>query len=127
MKLLTFFHKQFSSVFELLSNAFWLLSAELLAKISRIFTVVVLAAQLSATSYGTAMLALAFHDVFGLLLRAGVGSQIINCSSDKLAKYARNGIFIQWAICLFIAFTQFSSANYFAAFTIMRKLQHYYK
>jgi PST family polysaccharide transporter len=115
MKLLTFFHKQFSSVFELLSNAFWLLSAELLAKISRIFTVVVLAAQLSATSYGTAMLALAFHDVFGLLLRAGVGSQIINCSSDKLAKYARNGIFIQWAICLFIAFTQFSSANYFAA------------
>jgi len=114
MKLLIFLDKQFSSVFELLSNAFWLLSAELLAKISRIFTVVVLAAQLSATAYGTAMLALAFHDVFGLLLRAGVGSQIINCSPDKLAKFARNGIFIQWILCLFIAISQFSSANYFA-------------
>ena len=28
---------------------------------------------------------------------------------------SKDGIFIQWAICLFIAITQFSSANYFAA------------
>jgi PST family polysaccharide transporter len=98
----------------LLSNATWLLSAEVVAKASRIITIVVLAVQLSPTSYGTAMLALAFHDVFGLILRAGVGSQIINCKPEQLESFAKNGIVIQWGLCLTIAIGQFSSANYLA-------------
>ena len=112
MRLLHFFRIQLNSVIELLSNTIWLLSAEFVAKISRIFTIIVLAAQLSPMSYGTAMLALAFHDVFGLLLRAGVGSQIINCKPHQLESFAKNGILIQWGICLAIAIGQFSSANY---------------
>ena len=98
MRLLHFFRIQLNSVIELLSNTIWLLSAEFVAKISRIFTIIVLAAQLSPMSYGTAMLALAFHDVFGLLLRAGVGSQIINCKPHQLESFAKNGILIQWGI-----------------------------
>ncbi|TWX67843.1 oligosaccharide flippase family protein [Colwellia demingiae] len=115
MQLLHFFRIQFNSVIELLSNTIWLLSAEFVAKTSRIFTIIVLAAQLSPMSYGTAMLALAFHDVFGLLLRAGVGSQIINCKQHQLENFAKNGIVIQWGICLTIAIGQFSSANYFSS------------
>jgi hypothetical protein len=115
MQLIQFFRIQFTSVIELLSNAIWLLSAEFVAKISRIFTIVVLAAQLSPTSYGTAMLALAFHDVFGLLLRAGVGSQLINCKLHQLENFAKNGIIIQWAICLTIIIGQWSSADYFSS------------
>ncbi len=46
MLLLPLFRIQFNSVIELLSNTIWLLSAEFAAKISRIFTVIVLAAQL---------------------------------------------------------------------------------
>lgn len=110
-----FLRTQINSVIELLLNATWLLTAEFVAKISRIFTIVVLAAQLSPISYGTAMLALAFHDVFGLLLRAGVGSQIINCKAHQLESFARNGIIIQWAICLTIVITQWSSAEYFSS------------
>ncbi|PKI18160.1 oligosaccharide flippase family protein [Colwellia sp. 12G3] len=115
MQLIQFFRIQLNSVIELLSNAVWLLSAEFVAKISRIFTIIVLAAQLSPTSYGTAILALAFHDVFGLLLRAGVGSQIINCKPHKLEGFAKNGIIIQWGICLTIAVGQFSSASYLSS------------
>ena len=115
MLLLPLFRIQFNSVIELLSNTIWLLSAEFAAKISRIFTIIVLAAQLSPTSYGTAMLALAFHDVFGLLLRAGVGSQIINCKPHQLENFAKNGIIIQWGICLTIVIAQFSSASYLSS------------
>ena len=119
MQLIQFFRiqlkAQIHSVIELISNAAWLLSAELIAKISRIFTIVILAAQLSPTSYGTAMLALAFHDVFGLLLRAGVGSQIINCKPEQLTSFAKNGVIIQWAVCLTIAIGQFTSAGYLSS------------
>ncbi|MFT7008257.1 MAG: O-antigen/teichoic acid export membrane protein [Colwellia sp.] len=115
MQLIQFFKIQVNSVVELLSNATWLLTAEFISKISRIFTIVVLAAQLSPTGYGTAMLALAFHDVFGLLLRAGVGSQLINCKPHQLESFAKNGIIIQWAICLTIAIAQWNSADYLSS------------
>lgn len=115
MQLIKFFRIQFNAVLELLSNTAWLLSAEVVAKTSRILTIIVLAAQLSPTSYGTAMLALAFHDVFGLLLRAGVGSQLINCKPHQLESFAKNGIVIQWGICLIIAIGQWSSADYLSS------------
>ncbi len=115
MQLIHFFRIQFNSVLVLLSNAIWLLSAEFIAKISRIFTIIVLAAQLSPISYGTAMLALAFHDVFALLLRAGVGSQLINCKPQQLESFAKNGMFIQWGICITIAIAQLSSADFLAS------------
>ena len=114
MQLLHFFRIQIHSVVELLSNTIWLLSAEFVAKISRIFTIIVLATQLTPMSYGTAMLALAFHDVFALLLRAGVGSQIINCKAEQVENYAKNGMIIQWGICLIIAVSQISSASFLA-------------
>lgn len=115
MQLFNFLKLQLSAVLGLLQNATWLLGAEVVAKLSRIFTIIVLADQLSLTSYGTAMLALAFHDVFGLILRAGVGSQIINCKPSQLESYAKNGVVIQWAICLTIAIVQFSSSDYLAS------------
>ncbi|MCO4800321.1 MAG: oligosaccharide flippase family protein [Colwelliaceae bacterium] len=115
MQLIQFFRIQFNSIMGLISNTVWLLSAEFIAKISRIFTIIVLAAQLSPTSYGTAMLALAFHDVFALLLRAGVGSQLINCKQHQLERFAKNGLFIQWAICITIAIGQWTSADFLSS------------
>jgi O-antigen/teichoic acid export membrane protein len=115
VQLMSLFRTQVKAVIELLSNTIWLLSAEFVAKVSRIFTIVVLAAQLSPISYGTAMLALAFHDVFALILRAGVGSQIINCKQAQVASFAKSGIVIQWAICLTIAIGQWSSADFLSS------------
>jgi PST family polysaccharide transporter len=96
---------------QLFSNAAWLFSAELLAKISRIVTIVVLAVALTPVSYGTAMLALACHDMLALLLRAGTGAQIIRCKENELASFAKNGATIQWGICLILACVQYLIAD----------------
>ena len=95
----------------LFSNAAWLFGAEILAKLSRIVTIIVLAFMLAPVSYGTAMLALACHDLFSLLLKAGAGPQIIRCSEQQLAQYVQNGIVIQWGICALLILLQMSLAG----------------
>jgi PST family polysaccharide transporter len=102
-------------VLQLFSNAMWLVGAELLAKVSRIATIVVLAVELTAISYGTAILALACHDMLAILLRAGAGAQIIRCDERDLPSYAKNGATIQWLICLTLASVQYFIADYIAA------------
>lgn len=97
---------------QLFSNTAWLLSAEVFAKLSRIITLVVLAASLTPISYGTAMLSLAVHDMLSFLLRAGAGTQIIQCQANNLIKYAKNGATIQWIICLTLAAVQFALADF---------------
>lgn len=92
---------------QLLTNTAWLFSSEILAKLSRIITIIVLTSSLTPISYGTAMLSLAVHDMLSFLLRAGAGSQIIQCKADDLIGYAKNGATIQWIICLTLAVSQF--------------------
>jgi O-antigen/teichoic acid export membrane protein len=87
----------------LLDNTTWLLLTEVAAKISRILVILALAAHLSAIEYGTVMLALACHEVLRLILRSGAGTQIIQCSEDKLKQYAKNGAILQWLVCLSLA------------------------
>lgn len=97
---------------QLFSNAAWLFSSEIFAKLSRIITIVVLAASLTPISYGTAMLSLAVHDMLSFLLRAGAGTQIIQCKPNDLISYAKNGATIQWIICLTLATLQFFLADF---------------
>ncbi|MFQ3218962.1 MAG: O-antigen/teichoic acid export membrane protein [Paraglaciecola sp.] len=87
----------------LLSNISWLLGSEIAAKLSRIFVIFILAAQLGAIEYGTIMLALACHEVLKLVLRSGAGSQIVQCSDKQLPEFVRNGAVLQWLICLSLA------------------------
>ncbi|MEH6446775.1 MAG: oligosaccharide flippase family protein [Oceanospirillaceae bacterium] len=112
---------------QLFSNAVWLFSAELLSKISRVVTIIVLAVELSAVSYGTAMLALACHDMLALMLRAGAGSQIIRCNDKDLSAFAKNGATIQWGICLTLASVQYclaqSIANWYDNPNLVQLLQ----
>lgn len=91
---------------KLLNNTTWLLASELAAKISRIAVIFALAANLTAIEYGTAMLALACHEIFKIILRSGAGSQIIQCESKVLPSYAQNGALIQWLVCFVLAASQ---------------------
>lgn len=100
----------------LFSNVTWLLGTELAAKISRIFVIFVLAAQLSAIDYGTVMLALACHEILKLVLRSGAGSQIVQCDKHQLFEFARNGALLQWIICLLLTIFQASIALPIATF-----------
>lgn len=100
----------------LLSNISWLLSSEVAAKFSRLFVILILAAQLSAIEYGTIMLALACHEVLKLVLRSGAGSQIVQCNECQLPELVRNGAVLQWLICLSLAAFQVAIAFPIAIF-----------
>lgn len=99
----------------LFSNTVWLFSAEILSKVSRVLTIIVLAGTLTPISYGTAFLALACHDMLALILRAGAGAQIIRCDDKQLRCFARNGATIQWGICLSLATIQYCMSDFVAS------------
>lgn len=111
MHLKPFLRTKINSVNELLSNAIWLLSVEFVAKTFRIFTIVVLAGQFLPITYVTVLLALSFYVVFVLLLRAGVGSQIINYQRNQIESFTNNGLF-KWFACLTIVIGQWCSADF---------------
>lgn len=102
----------------LLHNTSWLLVTEIAAKVSRVAVIFALAAKLTAIEYGTVMLALACHEIFKLILRSGAGAQIIQCSDKQLPQFARNGVLLQWLVCLILASCQaalaFPIANFYS-------------
>lgn len=100
----------------LICNAGWLLSVELLSKLSRILTIIALAASLTPIDYGTAMLALASHEVIRLILRSGTGAQIVQCAEKDLAEIAGNAYVVQWIFCLGLALLQVGLAFVIGAF-----------
>ncbi len=100
----------------LVKNLLWLLSSEVLGKGSRLFTIIVLAATLPPSLYGSGMLALACHDILRLLLRSGSGNQVINCSEEQLAVIAGNAMSLQWIMCLSLMVLQLLAAQVAALF-----------
>ena len=94
----------------LLSNSGWLLGVEVLAKGSRIITIIALAASLGVADYGVVVLSLAAYEIFRLLLRSGVGAQIVQCAEEDLPSVAGNGLLIQWGICLSLTIIQIALA-----------------
>ncbi|WP_010384112.1 lipopolysaccharide biosynthesis protein [Pseudoalteromonas rubra] len=88
-----------STMRTLLSNTSYLIGAEVVAKASRLISIMAMAACLSATEYGTAMLALTLHEVLRLLLRSGAGAQVIRASDDELPAFLKNGLLLQWLLC----------------------------
>ncbi|WNC70197.1 oligosaccharide flippase family protein [Thalassotalea nanhaiensis] len=101
---------------KLVSNSLWLLSSDILGKGSRLITIIVLAATLSPSLYGSAMLALVCHDILRLLLRSGSGNQVINCSDEQLPVIAKNALSLQWIICITLFFMQLLFAQMMASF-----------
>nr|WP_269783506.1 oligosaccharide flippase family protein [Marinibactrum halimedae] len=94
----------------------WMMAAEILSRLSRLVTIVVLAAWLSLPEYGIAMLALACHELTRLLLRSGSGAVVIQCEESQLSVIAPTAGIIQWGICLSACLLQWFSAPYIAAF-----------
>lgn len=108
--------KRFGEDSLLIKNTSWLLSTEIAARLSRILTIVVMAANLDLVEYGAAMLALAFHDIIRLVLKCGAGAQIVQCDNDKLPCFAGNGKAIQWILCTALAVMQYHIATAIGTF-----------
>lgn len=88
----------------------------MVAKLSRIVTLIALAATLVPVQYGSAMLALACHDMIRLILRCGAGSQLVQCSDADLPLFAQNAMVMQWLICIALTLTQYFGAAFVADF-----------
>lgn len=108
----------------LVKNMSWLLSVEGAAKIARFITIFAMAAFLTPSEYGLAILCLAIHDIFRLLMRAGSGTQVIQCPKRKLKGYCQNAASIQWLLCIALAVIQFTSAPLLANFYQQTQASH---
>lgn len=97
-------------------NTSWLLIAEVVAKFSRIATVVVMATYLAPEQYGLAMLAVGCHEILRLVMRCGASAQIVQCSDAQLPAYAANGQALQWMLCVVLALFQYLLAFPIAEF-----------
>ncbi|BFT31333.1 hypothetical protein D210916BOD24_25090 [Alteromonas sp. D210916BOD_24] len=88
-------------------NTSWLLGAEIVAKVSRLFTIVALSSQLSKATFGIVMLALACHEIIRTIMRCGAGAQIVQCANDKLQVFAETAKALQWMLAVFLFLLQF--------------------
>ncbi|MCG9757642.1 oligosaccharide flippase family protein [Pseudoalteromonas sp. Isolate6] len=90
----------------LVSNTSYLVGAEIVAKGSRLFSIMAMAVYFTPTEYGAVMLALTIHEVLRLLLRSGAGVQIIRASDEALPLFLGNGLLIQWLLCSLLCLIQ---------------------
>lgn len=79
-------------------NVAWSFGTELFGKLSRLATLIALAAYIPAVSYGQAMLALACHEIIRTILRFGAGAQVVQCSYQQLPSFAENARALQWLL-----------------------------
>lgn len=100
----------------LVRNTGWVLVSEGVSRATRLVTVIVLAATLSSAEYGTAMLAVAWHEILRVFMRSGAGPKVIQCTEMDLPQIARNGASLQWLICLSLGFIQLAAAQGIAHF-----------
>jgi len=63
----------------MLINVSWMFLSEIISRFSRLFTLFVLASYFSDVEYGTAMLAIVWHELFRVFTRLGFGARIIQC------------------------------------------------
>ena len=101
---------------QLIRNTSWMLASEGVSKISRIATVIALAAFLSPADYGVAALTLMLHELFRVFTRAGSGALVIQCTSEVLEKTAVAAWVQQWLLCLIMIAVQYFSAPLLAQY-----------
>jgi len=101
---------------KLFRNTSWMMLTEAVSKISRLLTVVVMAAYLSPEAFGIAALALACHELIRIFSRAGAGAVVIGCSEERLKRTAANASLLQWITCVVLTGLQWSIAERIALF-----------
>ena len=94
----------------LIKNTSSLMLAEVVAKASRLVSIMAMATFLSASLYGAVMLALTIHEVLRLLLRSGAGAQVVRASDEQLPSYVANAWYIQWLLCTALCLLQIAVA-----------------
>lgn len=91
------FKKKFNSQF--IRNLGWLGGAEVINRVLRLFTTVILARSLSEYDYGLAALVLTTNEFTQVFTRIGIGGKIIQADEKDLEALCRGAYWLNWAIC----------------------------
>lgn len=108
---------------KLIKNTSWMMVSELVAKISRIATIVIMAMMLSPAQYGIATLAVVCHELMRVFSRAGAGVKVIQCEDSELHELAANTSSLQWLLCISITTLQILIASSLSDFYHQPELQ----
>ncbi|WP_075187222.1 oligosaccharide flippase family protein [Teredinibacter haidensis] len=108
---------------KLFRNTSWMLITEAVAKVSRLITVIAMAACLSPEIFGIACLALACHELIRIFSRAGAGAVVIQCGHAELSETAGNASLLQWCVCVALTLLQFLAAESIADFYQQQELK----
>lgn len=80
-------------------NTSWIGLSELMARVSRLLTAVVLARYLSLEEFGIAALALTVHELVKVFNENGIGAKIIQVPEDQLEAVCNTAYRLNWIVC----------------------------
>jgi PST family polysaccharide transporter len=88
-------------------NAGWLGAAELINRVSRLGTTVVLARVLNQQDYGLVAIVLTVNEFSSVFtLRAGIGSKLVQASDEDIEVLCDTAYWMNWILCILIFFIQ---------------------
>ncbi len=90
------FRKKFSSQF--IRNLGWLSGSELIIRIFRLVTTVILARFLTEYDYGLAAIVLTTNEFVQVATRFGIGSKLIQVEENRLASMTNSAYWLNWLI-----------------------------
>ncbi|MCU7920004.1 MAG: lipopolysaccharide biosynthesis protein [Candidatus Thiodiazotropha sp. (ex Epidulcina cf. delphinae)] len=82
-----------------LRNSGWIGISELLSRVSRLLTAMVLARYLSLEAFGVAALAMTVHEVIKVFNQNGIGAKIIQAPDDQLESVCNTAYRLNWIVC----------------------------
>ncbi|MCP3670468.1 MAG: lipopolysaccharide biosynthesis protein [Gammaproteobacteria bacterium] len=80
-------------------NTSWIGMSELMARVSRLLTAVVLARYLTLEQFGVAALAMTVHELVRVFNENGIGAKIIQVPEDQLEAVCNTAYRLNWIVC----------------------------
>jgi teichuronic acid exporter len=84
---------------QFIRNLGWLSIAEIIIRVSRLVTTVLLARFLSPYDYGLAAVVLSTNEFVEVFTRSGIGAKLIQVDEDRLESLATSAYWLNWLIC----------------------------
>lgn len=99
-----------------LKNFSWMAAGELVVRVSRLITTLILARFLTQADYGLAALALASAELVRILASNGIGNLIVKSMPDKYESICNSVFWANLGVGLLMFVLQFSSAHWIGGF-----------
>ncbi|TQV73786.1 oligosaccharide flippase family protein [Aliikangiella marina] len=80
-------------------NASWIGASELVNRVTRLITAIILARYLSPLEFGIAAVALTTNDLIKVLAQNGIGAKIIQAKDSELESVCRTAYRLNWYFC----------------------------